>query len=104
VILAAVLLIAAVGAMADRRPVAAAPRLVLQTFAVAAVLATLPPELRLLPILPWWGERIFLCQRVVVRQPRQLHGWDPGDVEKPASGRSLRSDQVFCAANERSYK
>src|SRR5262249_40176585 len=24
------------------------------------VLATLPPELRLLPILPWWGERILL--------------------------------------------
>jgi UDP-N-acetylmuramyl pentapeptide phosphotransferase/UDP-N-acetylglucosamine-1-phosphate transferase len=33
---------------------------VLQTFAVAAVLATLPPELRILPILPWWGERLFL--------------------------------------------
>jgi len=60
VILAALLLIAAVGAMADKRPIAAAPRLVLQSFAVAAVLATLPPELRLLPILPWWGERIFL--------------------------------------------
>ena len=60
VILAAVLLIAAVGAMADKRPVAAAPRLVLQSFAVAAVLATLPPELRLLPVLPWWSERILL--------------------------------------------
>jgi UDP-N-acetylmuramyl pentapeptide phosphotransferase/UDP-N-acetylglucosamine-1-phosphate transferase len=60
VILAAVLLIAGVGVMADKRPIAPAPRLVLQTFAVAAVLATLPPELRLLPILPWWGERIVL--------------------------------------------
>jgi UDP-N-acetylmuramyl pentapeptide phosphotransferase/UDP-N-acetylglucosamine-1-phosphate transferase len=60
VILAAVLLIAAVGVMADKRPIAPAPRLVLQTFAVAAVLATLPPELRMLPILPWWGERILL--------------------------------------------
>jgi UDP-N-acetylmuramyl pentapeptide phosphotransferase/UDP-N-acetylglucosamine-1-phosphate transferase len=60
VILAAVLLIAAVGAMADKRPIAAAPRLVLQSFAVAAVLATLPPELRLLPVLPWWSERILL--------------------------------------------
>jgi UDP-N-acetylmuramyl pentapeptide phosphotransferase/UDP-N-acetylglucosamine-1-phosphate transferase len=60
VILAAVLLIAAVGALADKRPIAAAPRLVLQSFAVAAVLATLPPELHLLPILPWWGERILL--------------------------------------------
>ncbi len=46
--------------MADKRPIAPAPRLVLQTFAVAAVLATLPPELRLLPVLPWWGERILL--------------------------------------------
>jgi hypothetical protein len=60
VILAAVLLIAAVGAMADRRPITAAPRLVLQSFAVAAVLATLPPELRLLPVLPWWSERVLL--------------------------------------------
>jgi UDP-N-acetylmuramyl pentapeptide phosphotransferase/UDP-N-acetylglucosamine-1-phosphate transferase len=60
VILAAVLLIAAVGVMADKRPIAPAPRLVLQTFAVAAVVATLPPEVRVLPILPWWGERILL--------------------------------------------
>src|SRR5215831_9189191 len=50
VILAAVLLIAAVGVLADRRPIAPAPRLVLQTFAVAAVLATLSPELRFLPL------------------------------------------------------
>jgi UDP-N-acetylmuramyl pentapeptide phosphotransferase/UDP-N-acetylglucosamine-1-phosphate transferase len=60
VVLAAVLLIAAVGVMADKHPIAPAPRLVLQTFAVAAVLAALPPELRLLPVLPWWGERILL--------------------------------------------
>jgi UDP-N-acetylmuramyl pentapeptide phosphotransferase/UDP-N-acetylglucosamine-1-phosphate transferase len=60
VILAAVFLIAAVGVIADKRPIAAAPRLALQTFAVGAVLATLPPELRLLPVLPWWSERILL--------------------------------------------
>jgi UDP-N-acetylmuramyl pentapeptide phosphotransferase/UDP-N-acetylglucosamine-1-phosphate transferase len=60
VVAAAVLLIAGVGVMADKRPIAPAPRLVLQTFAVAAVLVTLPPELRLLPVLPWWGERILL--------------------------------------------
>jgi UDP-N-acetylmuramyl pentapeptide phosphotransferase/UDP-N-acetylglucosamine-1-phosphate transferase len=58
--LAAVLLIAAVGVLADKHPIAPAPRLFLQTIAVAAVLATLPSELRLLPILPWWGERILL--------------------------------------------
>ncbi len=60
VISAAVLLIAAIGALADKRPIAAAPRLALQSFAVAAVLATLPSELRLLPLLPWWSERILL--------------------------------------------
>jgi UDP-N-acetylmuramyl pentapeptide phosphotransferase/UDP-N-acetylglucosamine-1-phosphate transferase len=60
VILGAVLLIAAVGALADKHPIAAEPRLVLQSFAVAAMLATLPPELRLLPALPWWTERILL--------------------------------------------
>lgn len=60
VILAGVILMAAIGVMADQRPIAPAPRLVLQTFAVAAVLATLPPELRTLPILPWWGERVLL--------------------------------------------
>ena len=59
VIAAAVLLIALVGVLADKRPIAPAPRLVLQTFAVAAVLATLPPELRIVPILPWWAERIL---------------------------------------------
>jgi UDP-N-acetylmuramyl pentapeptide phosphotransferase/UDP-N-acetylglucosamine-1-phosphate transferase len=57
---AAVLLIAAVGVMADKRPIAATPRLVLQSFAIVAVLATLPPDLRLLPVLPWWSERILL--------------------------------------------
>jgi UDP-N-acetylmuramyl pentapeptide phosphotransferase/UDP-N-acetylglucosamine-1-phosphate transferase len=60
VILAAVLLIAAVGVLADKRPIGATPRLVLQSFAVTAVLATLPPELRLFPVLPYWSERILL--------------------------------------------
>ena len=60
VVLAAVLLIAAVGVIADKRPIAAPPRLVLQSFAIVAVLATLPPDLRLLPVLPWWSERVLL--------------------------------------------
>jgi UDP-N-acetylmuramyl pentapeptide phosphotransferase/UDP-N-acetylglucosamine-1-phosphate transferase len=58
--LGAVLLMATIGAMADKRPIAATPRLVLQSFAVVVVLATLPPDLRLLPVLPWWAERILL--------------------------------------------
>jgi UDP-N-acetylmuramyl pentapeptide phosphotransferase/UDP-N-acetylglucosamine-1-phosphate transferase len=53
-------LMAAIGVLADKRPIAPAPRLVLQTFAVAGVLATLPPDLRVLPVLPWWSERILL--------------------------------------------
>ena len=60
VVLAAVLLMAAVGVIADKRPIAATPRLVLQSFAIVAVLATLPPDLRLLPVLPWWSERVLL--------------------------------------------
>jgi UDP-N-acetylmuramyl pentapeptide phosphotransferase/UDP-N-acetylglucosamine-1-phosphate transferase len=60
VLLAAILLIAAVGVMADKHPIAPAPRLVVQAFAVIAALSTLPPEFRLMPILPWWSERILL--------------------------------------------
>src|SRR5262249_50337801 len=60
VILAALLFIAVIGAIADKHPIPAAPRLGLQSFAVAAVLMTFPPELRVLPVLPWWSERIFL--------------------------------------------
>jgi UDP-N-acetylmuramyl pentapeptide phosphotransferase/UDP-N-acetylglucosamine-1-phosphate transferase len=59
-IFGAVLLMAAIGVMADKRPIAPAPRLVLQTFAVAVMLATFPPELRILPVLPWWSERVLL--------------------------------------------
>jgi UDP-N-acetylmuramyl pentapeptide phosphotransferase/UDP-N-acetylglucosamine-1-phosphate transferase len=59
-VFAGVLLIAAVGVLADKHPVDVAPRLVLQTFAIVAVLFALPPGLRLLPILPWWCERIAL--------------------------------------------
>jgi UDP-N-acetylmuramyl pentapeptide phosphotransferase/UDP-N-acetylglucosamine-1-phosphate transferase len=60
VVFLSVILMAGVGVVADKRPIGAAPRLVLQTFAVIAVLSTLPPELRLLPVVPWWIERIVL--------------------------------------------
>ena len=60
VLFAAVLLIAAVGVMADKRPIAPAPRLILQSFAVIAALSTVLPELRLVPMVPWWTERILL--------------------------------------------
>jgi UDP-N-acetylmuramyl pentapeptide phosphotransferase/UDP-N-acetylglucosamine-1-phosphate transferase len=61
----AVLLMAGIGVMADKRPISPALRLVLQTLAVAAALAALPPELRLLPILPWWSERVLLAIAVL---------------------------------------
>jgi UDP-N-acetylmuramyl pentapeptide phosphotransferase/UDP-N-acetylglucosamine-1-phosphate transferase len=59
-VFAGVLLIAAVGVLADKHPIDVAPRLVLQTFAVVTVLFALPPGLRFLPVLPWWCERIGL--------------------------------------------
>jgi UDP-N-acetylmuramyl pentapeptide phosphotransferase/UDP-N-acetylglucosamine-1-phosphate transferase len=57
---AGMLLIAAVGVLADKHPVDIAPRLVLQTFAIVAALFALPPAFRLLPVMPWWGERVAL--------------------------------------------
>jgi UDP-N-acetylmuramyl pentapeptide phosphotransferase/UDP-N-acetylglucosamine-1-phosphate transferase len=59
-VFAAVILIAAAGALADIRPIGVAPRLLWQTLAVAAVIWALPTELRLEPLLPWWIERILL--------------------------------------------
>jgi UDP-N-acetylmuramyl pentapeptide phosphotransferase/UDP-N-acetylglucosamine-1-phosphate transferase len=61
----AVLLMAGIGVMADKRPISPALRLLLQTFAVAAALAALPRELRLLPVLPWWSERALLAIAVL---------------------------------------
>jgi len=59
-VLAAVILIAVVGAMADLHPVAVAPRLLLQTLAVVTMIFALPAELRVLPVVPWWLERVAL--------------------------------------------
>jgi UDP-N-acetylmuramyl pentapeptide phosphotransferase/UDP-N-acetylglucosamine-1-phosphate transferase len=60
VVVAAVVLMAGVGAMADLRPINVAPRLLLQSLAVALVIYSLPAELRAAPFLPWWTERVFL--------------------------------------------
>jgi UDP-N-acetylmuramyl pentapeptide phosphotransferase/UDP-N-acetylglucosamine-1-phosphate transferase len=56
----AVILIACVGAADDIRPIAVVPRLLLQAFAVALVIYALPAELRVVPYLPWWIERVLL--------------------------------------------
>ncbi len=57
---AAIVLIACVGAADDIRPLAVIPRLLLQALAIAAVIYALPDELRPLPALPWWLERVVL--------------------------------------------
>jgi UDP-N-acetylmuramyl pentapeptide phosphotransferase/UDP-N-acetylglucosamine-1-phosphate transferase len=60
VVFAAAILLALVGVTDDLRPLEAMPRLFLQAVAVTAVLASLPPELRVLPLAPWWIERLLL--------------------------------------------
>ncbi len=59
-VFAATALIAVVGAIDDIRTIAIAPRLLLQTVAVAAVIAALPSDLQVVPYLPWWIERALL--------------------------------------------
>src|SRR5438128_2506384 len=49
-----------VGAADDLWTIEAAPRLLLQTLAVGIILASLPGELRVVPMLPWWIERALL--------------------------------------------
>jgi UDP-N-acetylmuramyl pentapeptide phosphotransferase/UDP-N-acetylglucosamine-1-phosphate transferase len=56
----AVTVMACIGAVDDVRPLAVAPRLMLQALTVAAVIYALPDELRIASVLPWWGERLLL--------------------------------------------
>jgi UDP-N-acetylmuramyl pentapeptide phosphotransferase/UDP-N-acetylglucosamine-1-phosphate transferase len=59
-LLAATIVIAAVGAADDIRPIGAAPRFFLQAFCVALVIFALPDELRIAPFMPIWLERLLL--------------------------------------------
>jgi UDP-N-acetylmuramyl pentapeptide phosphotransferase/UDP-N-acetylglucosamine-1-phosphate transferase len=59
-VLAATAFIAVVGAADDLWTIEVAPRLLLQTLAVLVVIASLPAELRVVPMLPWWVERALL--------------------------------------------
>ena len=59
-VFAAVALIAAMGAADDIWAVAVGPRLFLQVIAVATVIAALPSDLHVVPLLPWWVERLLL--------------------------------------------
>jgi UDP-N-acetylmuramyl pentapeptide phosphotransferase/UDP-N-acetylglucosamine-1-phosphate transferase len=59
-IFAATAVIAVLGAIDDIRPIAVTPRLLMQVLAVAVVIATLPSDFQMTPLLPWWLERILL--------------------------------------------
>ena len=56
----AVLLLAVTGTCDDIVHLAVAPRLLAQFLAVGIVLAMLPPDARVVPLLPWWVERAVL--------------------------------------------
>ena len=61
VLIAAVIGLAIVGVSDDIRPLDALPRLILQTIAVAVVIAMLPADMRVLPpFVPWWAERALM--------------------------------------------
>ena len=64
-VLASAVLLAAVGAADDIKPLGVVPRLVLQAIAVAATLAALPVASRILPFIPWWIERALLFAAVL---------------------------------------
>ena len=74
-LLVAVIVIAAVGAADDIRPIGVAPRFLLQAFSVALVIFALPDELRVAPFMPIFIERLLLTIGwPLVRQSGQLHG------------------------------
>jgi UDP-N-acetylmuramyl pentapeptide phosphotransferase/UDP-N-acetylglucosamine-1-phosphate transferase len=59
-IVAAALTMACLGAVDDIRPLPVGPRLLLQAVVVAGVIYALPDQLRVVPLLPWWIERLAL--------------------------------------------
>lgn len=59
-VIGATVFIALVGAVDDIRNIGVVPRLALQAIAVAVVLAALPADMRVLPGVSWWSERVLL--------------------------------------------
>jgi UDP-N-acetylmuramyl pentapeptide phosphotransferase/UDP-N-acetylglucosamine-1-phosphate transferase len=59
-VIAAAAVMACLGVLDDIHPLPAGPRLLLQTILVAAVIYTLPGDLRVVPMMPWWLERVLL--------------------------------------------
>ncbi len=60
VVFAATVLMAGLGAVDDIRTIAVVPRLLGQFVAVACVIAILPADFHMTPLLPWWLERALL--------------------------------------------
>ncbi len=54
------IVIGAVGAADDIRPIGMPPRFLLQAFSVALVIFTLPDELYVAPFMPAWVEHVLL--------------------------------------------
>jgi UDP-N-acetylmuramyl pentapeptide phosphotransferase/UDP-N-acetylglucosamine-1-phosphate transferase len=59
-VIAATAVMTCLGAFDDIRPLPVAPRLLIQAIIVAGVIYTLPDHLRVVPLLPWWLERLLL--------------------------------------------
>jgi UDP-N-acetylmuramyl pentapeptide phosphotransferase/UDP-N-acetylglucosamine-1-phosphate transferase len=64
-LIAAVVLLAIVGAIDDIRSLPELPRLALQCVAVGAVVAALPAQQQIAPLVPWWVERAGLVVGLV---------------------------------------
>jgi UDP-N-acetylmuramyl pentapeptide phosphotransferase/UDP-N-acetylglucosamine-1-phosphate transferase len=62
---AAAVLLCVIGAVDDMRSLPAMPRLLVQLVAAGIVVASLPRELHIVPLLPWWIERAVLFIGVV---------------------------------------
>ncbi len=56
----AAVLMAGVGCLDDIRDLGVAPRMMLQAVAVAIVIYALPDQLHIVPLWPWWVERVLL--------------------------------------------
>jgi UDP-N-acetylmuramyl pentapeptide phosphotransferase/UDP-N-acetylglucosamine-1-phosphate transferase len=59
-VLAATAFIAVVGGIDDLRPLPVVLRLALQVIAIAVAIAAMPSDLRLVPPVPWWAERLVV--------------------------------------------
>jgi len=60
IVLASAIGLALVGVTDDLRPLDAIPRLALQIAAVAAIIATFPADMRIVPSIPWWLDRAVM--------------------------------------------